>query len=757
MAVEGDVTIEIKAKTDKFDRQIAELEKKMKKQEDKKMTLDVKMKMRTDELDNARQKYKELLKDHKELVNLQNMPHKTVGQIARMQDLQNQYGSVEKLNEKIEQAYTKQEKAKIKVQEIQRQYESINKEVDEYKQKIENVKIQRQVADVEQLKQGFNNVGNSLESSIKKVARLALGIFGLRGAYMALRRASSDLASYDQQYATNLEYIRYALAQAVAPVLRYIVELAAKVLQYINMILNALFGINIFSRGSAESFNKMKTGASGVSKAVKEIKKQLAGFDEITMLTDQSDTGTAGGAGGVGMPSFDLSTFNIKQPKWLDWLVKNKKNILSLLGGIAGFLVTFKLGLGALLSLGVGVALYGIIESVQGLLAFIKNPTWENFKKFLGGLAVAITGVAIAMIAFNATNPVGWILLAVGAVVALTTAIIGLIAKLITNKAKILDTKKAQEELTKAQERAREATDAYVNAVDRAEQAQKELTEAEMKNKLSGEELYQAVQNGTLDYQNMNEAQREVYKAYLNNKSAQEELKNATEELNNAKKEETKASWENQLAIAKEKGNYDEFRDSVVKAYQDGKLSAEEARDYIERAMGDMSDSARQTFTEDLPNDIKDGLDPKKYESAWSRFKTKWNEFWNKLKRKISMYFEVNYSAEGGGTNSYGSGNGGGGFRAKGGIFYPSKLPRLAVGGIINQPGRGIPYHGAVIGERGAEAVVPLTDSQQMELLGQTIGRYITINANIPVNMNGRTISRELKQINAEQEFAYNS
>ena len=266
---------------------------------------------------------------------------------------------------------------------------------------------------------------------------------------------------------------------------------------------------------------------------------------------------------------------------------------------------------------------------------------------------------------------------------------------------------------------------------------------------MSGEELYQAVQNGTLDYRNMNGAQREVYKAYLNNKSAQEELKNATKELNNAKKEETKASWENQLAIAKEKGNYNEFRDSVVKAYKDGKLSAEEARDYIERAMGDMSDSSRQTFTKDLPNDIKDGLDPKKYESAWSRFKTKWNKFWNGLQSNIKMKLSAEYS--------FGGAGGGGGFRAKGGIFYPSKLPRLAVGGIINQPGRGIPYHGAVIGERGAEAVVPLTDSQQMELLGQTIGRYITINANIPVNMNGRTISRELKQVQSEQEFAFNT
>lgn len=750
--MDGEITIGTKLSTDKFDKQISDLEKKMKKEEDKKIVIDAKLGSQQEELDKARQKTDALADAYQRLKEVQDRlatKQATPKEFTTFQDLQNTYGSLEKLESEFDKALTKQNAIEQKVAQTKYRYDEINAKVSEYKQKIENVKIQRQVADVEKLKQGFNNVGSSVQSTVSKVAKLALGIFGIRSAFMFLRRASSDLAGYDQQYATNLEYIRYALTQAVAPVLRYIVELAAKVLQYINMILNALFGINIFSRGSAESFNKMKAGASGALKAVKEIKKQLAGFDEINMLTDQSDTGTAGGAGGVGMPSFDLSTFNIKQPKWLDWLVKNKKNILSLLGGIAGFLVTFKLGLGALLSLGVGVALYGIIESVQGLLAFMKNPTWENFKKFLGGLAVAITGVAIAMIAFNATNPVGWILLAVGAVVALTTAIIGLIAKLITNKAKILDTKKAQEELTKAQEKAREATDAYVNAVDRAEQAQKELTEAEKKNKLSGEELYQAVQNGTLDYQNMNEAQREVYKAYLNNKSAQEELKNATKELNNAKKEETKASWENQLAIAKEKGNYDEFRDSVVKAYQDGKLSAEEARDYIERAMGDMSDSARQTFTEDLPNDIKDGLDPKKYESAWSRFKTKWNKFWNGLQSNIKMKLSAEYS--------FGGAGGGGGFRAKGGIFYPSKLPRLAVGGIINQPGRGIPYHGAVIGERGAEAVVPLTDSQQMELLGQTIGRYITINANIPVNMNGRTISRELKQVQSEEDFAFNN
>lgn len=44
-----------------------------------------------------------------------------------------------------------------------------------------------------------------------------------------------------------------------------------------------------------------------------------------------------------------------------------------------------------------------------------------------------------------------------------------------------------------------------------------------------------------------------------------------------------------------------------------------------------------------------------------------------------------------------------------------------------------------------------------MQLLGEAIGRYVTINANIPVSMNGRVISRELKQVQADQQFAYNT
>jgi phage-related protein len=83
-------------------------------------------------------------------------------------------------------------------------------------------------------------------------------------------------------------------------------------------------------------------------------------------------------------------------------------------------------------------------------------------------------------------------------------------------------------------------------------------------------------------------------------------------------------------------------------------------------------------------------------------------------------------------------------------------LPRLAVGGIVNMPSRGVPIGGAIAGEAGAEGVIPLTNSQAMETLGQAIGKYVTINANITNTMNGRIISRELQKVNSSSDFAFN-
>ena len=73
----------------------------------------------------------------------------------------------------------------------------------------------------------------------------------------------------------------------------------------------------------------------------------------------------------------------------------------------------------------------------------------------------------------------------------------------------------------------------------------------------------------------------------------------------------------------------------------------------------------------------------------------------------------------------------------------------------VEDEGRGVPVGGAsaIAGERGQEAVVPLTDSQQMDLLGQAIARHMVINNFVDNYIDGRKLNRILQSSNDRTRF----
>lgn len=548
---------------------------------------------------------------------------------------------------------------------------------------------------------GFNS---SLDKAIRKASKLALGIFGIRSAYMMLRRASSELAGYDEQYATNLEYISFVLTQAVAPILRYIVNLAGTLLQYINEIAQAWFGVNLFANGSVEAFNKMKKGATGVGKAVKEIRKQLLGFDEINVLTDQSETGTSAGAGGVS-PSFDVGGLG-ENPKWLDWIIQNKDLAIKGIEGIATAILTLKYGLGLLKGVGLFLIIDGIVDLIKNIKEFSKNPSIKKFADILYSMGEAVTGLGIA---FSNTplGLIGLLAIAIGDVVTaigdlfemvenptqnnlikflrsllnlltIGRAINGIIdtitkwlnPSLEETTQELKETEKAIKSVEEAEEDLREATDQllyaqdrYENSINRLEEANKELEEAQERTGISGQELFEQVKQGTISYMNMTSEQKEVYRAYLETKSAEENLKQATDELTKAediqrqatneltksKQNEKVKSLEAQFQLARETGQYDEYKKAVVEAFRNGEISADQARDLIGQALDGISEDGWDTFIEDLPNEIAYGLDPNNYVSIASRFRNWWNSLLDSLRRNLNLYITGNFSVGGGG------------------------------------------------------------------------------------------------------------
>ena len=553
-----------------------------------------------------------------------------------------------------------------------RDVQELEVELEKAKNKLISLRQQKERAtesgSVKQLSEGFKNFGSSIQSSIRNVARLALGIFGIRSAFMFLRRASSDLASYDQQYATNLEYIRYALTQAIAPVLQWIVNLAAKLLGYINAIMQGWFGINLFSRGSAKNFQKMKAGASGASKAVKEIKKQLAGFDEINMLTDQSDTGTSAGAGGVGMPSFDLSAMQGEPPAWLQWIIDNKDLILSILAGIAAGLLAIKLGASGIQALGIGVMVAGIIYTIQSLLDYLKDPNWENFGKVIQGIGIAIVGLGILI----GNVP----LIVAGAIVLIIGTIIKHWEEIKAFFQKGIDWLKGKSDWVHQM-----FGDTIGNIYDTfVENLQLilnwfDMTFKNIKQILDG--IIQFVKGVfTGDWKMAWEGVKKIFGAIW-------------DWIKNTLKTVLQIAWNSVKGIARGVG---ETISNVFKAIVNGVLSG------VERVLNSPIRAV------------------------------------NRLIGVINAVPGINLST-----------------------LPTFNLPRLKVGGIVNMPNKGTLVGGAITGESGREGVIPLTDQQAMAQLGAEIGRNVVVNLTNITKVGNRQIAREIKQINAEQEFAFNS
>lgn len=524
------------------------------------------------------------------------------------------------------------------------------------------------------IKSSLGNIGNGLESVIKKVTRWGLAVFGVRSAYMFIRQAMSTLSQYDDQMAVNIEYIRYMLASVLKPVIETLINLVYKLLAYVNYISQAWFGINLFANASVSAFKKQNSAIKSTNKSAKELQKTLAGFDEMNILQDNGSTKVGGGGGGISTPNFP-SMENVEIPSWIKWIADNKELII---GGIIG------IGLAMLALKGHVATLMGSAAAGTGLL---------GLKTLLLGLAAVYT---------------------------ITLAVKG-------TKQLIQDIKKTKEALKNS----KEVAEGFNNQTKDNIKQMYEQAKANNFSKDTMERLnYMLKSTSDNTYglvQNTKDQITFIGRFNGMNKEATDKLKLFNDRLTTV-------------------------NNTYKDLYEQGLLNEQQTHDYSESISNQIQVMEQLGQNAD---DLKlkyEKLTGHKYEL---RVTAKVEDNVSKtIKDLVEKGVKIYYTTGGGGKGGFGGGTSGG--RAKGGIYYPSLLPKLAVGGIINRPGAGIPYHGATIAEHGAEAVVPLTDSQQMSLLGKAIADNIVINANIVNTMNGRVISRELQRVQNENDFAFN-
>ena len=289
---------------------------------------------------------------------------------------------IDKQAPKIDKVYTKLARIKDKQTEN-------NTKIEQFKKKIEQIKLDK-------VRKEMDTVGNSIQSSIGKIGKMAMAVVGIRSAWMLVRSAMNAAKEYNPQIVADFEYMRYCLVSLVIPAVQALIRLLYTVLGYVNAIVSAWFGINLFGNASVKNFQKMQKSASGTAKAAKEIQKSLQGFDEMNVLSDNASSSGGGGVAGA-TPSTDLSMPQGEVPAWLQWIIDNKDIVIAALAGIAGGLLALKLGFSGIQSLGIGIAIMGLVSLIQNIMTFLNDPTWENFSNVLLSLSVVLGGIALVV------------------------------------------------------------------------------------------------------------------------------------------------------------------------------------------------------------------------------------------------------------------------------------------------------------------------------------------------------------------------
>lgn len=678
---DGSIMIETKLSTDKFDKQIVNLEKKIKDEENK-AQLKLKAKLQAeDELERHKQKIFEIEQEYEktsqQVEHLQNIMSKqsrgislTPKEFTDLQGSEKVIANNEKIGETLDKMYAKEVKLNNAVDRTTLAYKQTKNNVASYKAKIESINLQKQQAQISQLKNGFNKMNTSVSSSIKHIGRLALGIFSVASAYRLMSAASSTLGQYDEQYATNLEYIRYLIAQAIAPALKYVVNLASTLLSYLNYILNAWFGITLFSKNSAKNFMKAKNSTGGISKNTGKIKKDLqtTPFDEMNVLSDTSSSGTSGGAAIA--PSIDPSMLQGEVPDWLKWLADNKDLILAVMAGVGAGLLAWKLGLDGIKALGIGLLIAGIVYTIESLLEYLQAPSWKNFGKIIQGIGIFVIGLGIAFLGLPAI---------------ITGVIIVIVGTIIKYWEQIKSFLQSGIDWLKGK--------------------------SDWVHEMFGEVIG-----------NIYDAWVEKLQLILNFfdntfKNIKSIFDNIISFIRNVFTGNWKGAWENikNIFVA----IWNQIKNTFVTIFSLIKNRVVT----VAQTTGTIIAGAFKAVVNAVLRTIESVL--------------------NSPIRAINSLIGVINNVPG--INL--------------GRLSTFNLPRLAKGTILNAPGRGVPVAGgtALAGEAGREAYLPLTDTQLLEELGSTIGKYITINANITNSMNGRVISRQLQRIQNDSNFAYNS
>lgn len=252
---------------------------------------------------------------------------------------------------------------------------------------------------------------------IKTMSKYTLAIFGARSAFFAVKNAIRQVLADNEQFNNTVTAMKGVFANALAPVIERVVYWLKYAFAYLNLFIKTLTGVDMVAEYNAKALNKQAEATAKTAKATKEANNQLAAFDEKNMLNDNTsntaeDTSASSSAALLELP--DVSGGKFEQ---ICETIKAHINELEMMLAVALLATGFILLAVGQIPMGIACIVAGItlaaaaISGWGGLSAQVQNMITAIMA--VAGTAFLVLGIILCASGFKI--PVGIAMIAAGA------------------------------------------------------------------------------------------------------------------------------------------------------------------------------------------------------------------------------------------------------------------------------------------------------------------------------------------------------
>lgn len=264
-------------------------------------------------------------------------------------------------------------------QKLKKQYDALIASADKFKRSSKS--------GFDTANSGAKKLGASMKSAVKSMAKYTLAIFGAQAGFYAVKNAIRQVLSDNEKLNNTVTAMKGAFANALAPVIERVVYWLKYAFAYLNLFVKVLTGVDMAAQYNAKAINKQTEATKKNAKATKEANAQLASFDEKNVQSannlNAADTESENPAALLDLP--DVSGGKFEQ------ICENIKAHLNELMIIAGWAM---IAIGLIL-LALGQYPMGIACLIAGIVLEAKAlGNWSQLSEEAQKMISAIMGIA---------------------------------------------------------------------------------------------------------------------------------------------------------------------------------------------------------------------------------------------------------------------------------------------------------------------------------------------------------------------------